>query len=63
MDLIKFPTQYYNPLPQTHTKLGMGECKSFLYIKLLASDQGCKKQNTFIVSEIYVMELLHIFTL
>ena len=54
MGLIKFPTHYQNPLPQTHTKLGTGEYIRFPYIKLLASDQGCKKQNTFIVSDIYL---------
>ena len=70
MDLIKFSTHYYNPFPQTHThthththihthkQLGMGECIGF---PLLASNQGCKKQNTFNVSYVYVMELLHIY--
>ena len=60
MDLIKFPTHYYNPLPQ-HTQLGTGEYISVPYINLLASDQGCKKQNTFNVPYIYVIELLHIY--
>ena len=63
MDLIKFPTYYYKPLPQAqrHTQLGAIEYIDFPYIKLLASDQSCKKLNTFTVSYIYVMEILHIY--
>ena len=65
MDLIKFSTHYYNPFPETHThthtQLGMGEYIGFPYINSLASNQGCKKQNTCNVSYIYEMELLHIF--
>ena len=69
MDLIKFSTHYYNPFPEihthththTHTQLGMGEYIGFPYINSLASNQGCKKQNTCNVSYIYVMEFLHIY--
>ena len=61
MDLIKFPTHYLNPLPQTHTKMGKAEY-TFPYINILASDQCRKKQNT-IMSDIYLKELLHTFTL
>ena len=45
----------------TNTQLGMGEYIGFPYINLLASNQGCKKQNTCNVPYIYVMELLHIY--
>ena len=61
MDLINFSTHYWNSLPQIQTQLAKREYISFPYIKMLASDQGCQKQNTFIVSNIHVMELLHIY--
>ena len=63
MDLIKFSTHYYNSFPQTqtHTQLGTREYISFPYINLLASEKAVKKLNTFTVSYIYVMELLHIY--
>ena len=69
MNLIKISIHYSNLLPHTHahthththTQLGAGGYIGFPYINLLASDQGCQKQNTYIVSQIYVMELLHIY--
>ena len=41
----------------------MREYIGFPCINWLASDQGCKKQNTYNMSYIYVMELLHIYIL
>ena len=32
MDLINFPTHYYNPLPQTHT-IGHGRVHKFSSLK------------------------------
>ena len=70
MDLTKFSTNYYNPFPHkhthshthTHTHTNWArEGKKNSYINLLASDQGCKKQNTFTVSYNYVKKLLHIY--
>ena len=77
MDLIRFSIHYYNPFPQTHihtrththmhahththTHSHMRKYIGFSYINLLASKQGCKKQNICNVSYIYVMELLYMY--